>query len=122
MNKTACFVSLILFCFVFQAKTIIFLKLDNVVKASLTKELKLENGQKFSDETLTIIWKTPSAGFQFEWINSGEVPLTILWDECSFFNEGKKGSKMVHRDTFEQTDILPMSCYEDVVAPWIFSN
>jgi hypothetical protein len=117
MKKTVLFMTLILFCFALQAKTTIFLKLDKVIKSPLTKELKPENGEKFSDETMAIVWEATPAGFHFELANQGGSALAILWDECSFINEDKKGSKVAHGEIVRQTDIPPASKYKGMVAP-----
>jgi len=117
MKKICVFGILVLFCFGLQAKKTIYLKLDKVLKAPLSKELKPEAGNKFSDETLTIAWEASPAGFHFELTNLGEVPLAILWDECAFVNEDKKSSKVVHAETVRQTDIPAAAQYEGMVAP-----
>lgn len=117
MKKISVLLVLVLFCFALQAKTTIFLKLDKVVKAPATKELKSEDGKKFSDESLAIVWQATPGGFQFELTNQGEEALAILWDECSFINEEKKSSKVVHGEIARQTDIPAASQYEGMVAP-----
>ncbi len=124
MKKIAIFVLLIVFCLALQAKVTIFLKLDKVFKTPVTKELKSEDGKKFLDETLAIVWEAKPAGFQFEITNQGKTALTILWDECSFINEDKKSSKVVHGEIVRQTDIPAAAQYADIVAPfnYIFWN
>lgn len=117
MKKVSVLLLLVFFCFSLQAKTTIILKLDKVVKAPVKKELNPESGNKFSDETLAIVWQATPAGFQFELTNPGESALSILWDECSFINENKKSSKVAHGETASQTDIPPAAKYEGMAAP-----
>jgi len=117
MKKICVFGILVLFCFGLQAKKTIYLKLDKVVKAPVSKELKPEVGNKFSDETLAIAWEASPGGFRFELTNQGEAPLAILWDECTFVNEYKKSSRVVHAETVRQTDIAAAAQYEGMVAP-----
>jgi hypothetical protein len=117
MKKIIVLIVLVLFCFTLQAKTTIYLKLDKVMKSPSTKELKPESSEKFSDETLAIVWKANPEGFQFEITNLGKSALTILWDECSFINEDKKSSKVAHGDIVRQSDIPAAAKYADIVAP-----
>ena len=117
MKKILCFMVVVLLCFMLQAKTTIFLKLDKVVRTPAGKELKPENANAFNDETLAITWDAAPDGFQFKLTNKSQAALSILWSECSFINENKKSSRVACGEIGPQIEIAAGTRYEGMVAP-----
>ncbi|MCP4214687.1 MAG: hypothetical protein GY765_08515 [bacterium] len=78
-------------------------KLEKVERTpALETEIKVMDGQVFESAPIAVLWSPVPQGFRFRLYNRKDQKVTILWNECRFYDERNRSHVVTHHGVKSQ--------------------